>query len=275
MFRRPIVLPVLAAAAVLGLAGWKASLAPSASPDTLVLNSSHPFEVRLVATNQHNGNVQGAGLAIPQNDLFGYFSLPSLTGDPKNPEVFVKVLDGTQINGQYWVFYGHLTDLIYDLTVTEVATGFSKTYHKDAGNSAGGFDTSGFAATPTPGAATPTPTPPPGGKVTITIAVHAWDFGPGGPVSQPLVLTVGTTYQLVFHNVDGPLVPNAKHGFSGIPELGLPGTDSIARGGPDFVIDNVTLQPFQRGFYPFSCTNNDCGGDPQQHAGMQGLIVVQ
>jgi hypothetical protein len=115
----------------------------------------------------------------------------------------------------------------------------------------------------------------PGGKQTVTINVHAWDFGPGGPVSSPLTLTVGTTYKLVFHNVDGPAVENARHGFTGIPELGLPGTDDIARGGPDFVIDNVTLQPSQRGFYPFSCTNNSCGGDPQQHAGMNGIIVVQ
>jgi hypothetical protein len=121
-----------------------------------------------------------------------------------------------------------------------------------------------------PPGATPTPS-----AQTVTINVKAWDFSPGGPVSASLVLTAGTRYRLVFHNADGPLVENAVHGFSGIPELNLPGTDSIARGGPDFVIDNVTLVPSQRGFYPFSCTNNSCGGDPQQHAGMLGLIIVQ
>ncbi len=134
-------------------------------------------------------------------------------------------------------------------------------------------------STPLPATApptvTPTRTPTPGGALTITINVRAWDFNPGGPVSAPLVLTVGTTYKLVFHNVDGPLVENARHGFTGIPELSLPGTVSIARGEPDFVIDNITLQPSQRGFYPFSCTNNNCGGDPQQHAGMNGILIVQ
>lgn len=124
-----------------------------------------------------------------------------------------------------------------------------------------------------PAAATRTPTP--SSSQTITVNVKAWDFNPGGPVSPALVLTVGTTYRLVFHNADGPLVENAVHGFSGIPELGLPGTFSIARGGPDFVIDNVTPVPSQRGFYPFSCTNEDCGGDPQQHAGMRGFVIVQ
>lgn len=126
--------------------------------DTLQLNNKggHPFIVKLMATNQHNNNVQGPGQAIPQNDLFGYFSLPALTNNADNPEVFVKILG--PVNGDYWVFYGHMTDLIYDLTVTEVATGLVKTFHKDAGNSAGGFDTSGFHPTSTP-APTPTPTP--------------------------------------------------------------------------------------------------------------------
>lgn len=111
---------------------------------TLVLNSAHSFNVTLLATNQHNGNVQGAGVALPQTDIFGYFSLPSITNNASNPEVFVKILDARTVNGNYWVFFGHLTDLIYDLTVRENATGRTKTYHKDAGVTAGGAFTSDF-----------------------------------------------------------------------------------------------------------------------------------
>ena len=113
---------------------------------TLVLNQSHSFTITLLATNQHNNNVTGAGVALPQTDTFGYFSLPTLTDNPSNPEVFVKILDGRGINGSFWVFYGHLTDLIYDLTVTDNVTGVSKTYHKNAGNEPGGFDTESFPA---------------------------------------------------------------------------------------------------------------------------------
>src|SRR5712691_1249137 len=67
----------------------------------------------------------------------------------------------------------------------------------------------GPGATPTP---TPTPTQPAGAQ-TVTINVKAWDFNPGGPVSQPLVLQAGLTYRLVFHDVDTGATPNAKHGF--------------------------------------------------------------
>src|SRR5271154_2793831 len=52
--------------------------------DTLVLNSAHSFNVTLVATDQHHGNDTGTGVALPQTDTFGYFSLPSLTQNPSN-----------------------------------------------------------------------------------------------------------------------------------------------------------------------------------------------
>ena len=126
---------------------------------------------------------------------------------------------------------------------------------------------------PTP-ALTPTPTPP-SGTQTITINVKAWDFNPGGPVSPSLVLKVGTTYRLVFHNADSPQTTNPRHGFSGISDLGLPGNDNIEFGKPDFVIPSFTPQAFQRNVYPFACTNNDCGGDPQQHAGMVGFLIIE
>lgn len=109
---------------------------------------------------------------------------------------------------------------------------------------------------------------------TITINVRAWDFSPGGPNSPPLVLTAGTAYVLVFHNVDLSGTTNPRHGFSGISELGLPATDDISPG-HDFVTPVFVPQDFQRGIHPFNCTQNNCGGDPEQHRGMVGMIIVQ
>ena len=115
--------------------------------------------------------------------------------------------------------------------------------------------------------------PAPAAQV-ITIDVRAWNFSPGGPNSPPLALTAGTTYTLIFHNVDSPETTNPRHGFSGISDLGLPGTDDISPG-HDFVIPSFTPQAFHRGTHPFSCTQNECGGDPEQHRGMQGTLVIQ
>jgi hypothetical protein len=116
--------------------------------------------------------------------------------------------------------------------------------------------------------------PGPAGPQMITISVRAWDFSPGGPNSPPLVLTAGTTYVLTFHNVDLPGTTNPRHGFSGISDLGLPGTDDISPG-HDATFPPFTPQPFQRGTHPFICTQNNCGGDPEQHRGMQGNIIIQ
>ncbi len=134
----------------------------------------------------------------------------------------------------------------------------------------------GPVSTPTPAptfAASPTSTPTPGPPVTIVIGVRAWDFSPGGPISPPLALQVGVTYTLVFHNVDAPGTVNARHGFSGISDLGLPSSDDISAG-HDFVIPAFTPQAYQRGTYPFLCTQASCGGDPEQHAGMIGSLIV-
>jgi hypothetical protein len=117
-------------------------------------------------------------------------------------------------------------------------------------------------------------TPPASGPETVLIAVRAWDFSPGGPISPPLTLRVGTTYTLVFQNVDLPGTPGARHGFSGISELGLPATDDISPG-HNFVVTGFAPQAWQRGSYPFVCTQSSCGGDPEQHAGMIGLLVVE
>jgi hypothetical protein len=117
-----------------------AKCAPSA---TKLCLTSGKFLVELMARDLRTG--RGAkGTAFPQNEVFGYFSLPELTGESENPEVFVKIIDGRELNGRYWVFYGGLTDLELVLTVTDVETGSSRIYTKDGGDYCGGADTTAF-----------------------------------------------------------------------------------------------------------------------------------
>jgi len=103
------------------------------------------FQLNLFARDHRTG-ATASGLAFVQNDLFGYFTLPGLTGDVSNPEVFVKMLDGRSVNGSYWVFFGGLTDLEYTLKVVDVVDGSTKSYLKPAGSSRGGFDVGGGLA---------------------------------------------------------------------------------------------------------------------------------
>jgi hypothetical protein len=109
-----------------------------------LLDPGRSFSVSLAATDQRTGRT-GPGLPLPVSNILGYFSIPAITNNPGNPEVFVKMLDGTAINGEYWFFYGGLTDLEYTLTVTDEATGRQRTYTKPAGSECGGSDTAAFA----------------------------------------------------------------------------------------------------------------------------------
>lgn len=113
-----------------------------ASASDLFLNSGQ-FRVSLCAKNPRNG-ATGRGIATPFNNIVGYFSIPDLTQDSTNFEVFVKILDGRPINGKFWVFYGGLTDFELTITVTQVSTGAVKTYTRPGLQYGGGGDTSAF-----------------------------------------------------------------------------------------------------------------------------------
>jgi len=110
------------------------------------------FRVTLAALDPRTGD-HISGVAVPQGDRSGYFSLPSLTGDATFPEVVVKMIDATSLpGGPFWVFHGSLTDVPYTLSVTDSTTGDSRfyrnwTYPSLPGFSSfcGGADTEAFA----------------------------------------------------------------------------------------------------------------------------------
>lgn len=92
-----------------------------------------------VSWTRPNGD-QGVGTAIPSSDNTGFFWF----FNPANVELVVKVLDGTANNGRFWVFFGALTNVAYELTVTDTMTGAQKTYFNDQGNVCGRADIGAF-----------------------------------------------------------------------------------------------------------------------------------
>ena len=101
------------------------------------------FELRADWTNPDQAGEFGTGTAVPvdisdESGLFWFF-------DPANIELVTKVLDGSRLNGHYWMFFGALSDVEYWLTLRDTAAGGSqRTYHNPPKEICGQSDTRAF-----------------------------------------------------------------------------------------------------------------------------------
>ena len=104
------LLASLAGSLVLAAALSAAPCAPSAT--TLCLNDSR-FEVEVSWRDSRGRTGVGQAKSItPDTGYFWFFS-------EANIELVIKVLDARSINQKYWVFFGALSAVEYDLTVTD------------------------------------------------------------------------------------------------------------------------------------------------------------
>ncbi len=88
----------------------------------------------------------GAGTPVPLSDDTGGFWFFS----PSSLDLMVKVLDGTSVNGYFWVFYGALSNTEYYVDIYDTQTGIARQYHNPAGTLASFADTAAFPADPPP-----------------------------------------------------------------------------------------------------------------------------
>jgi len=58
--------------------------------------------------------------------------------------MIVKVLDARNVNGRFWVFYGSLTNVEFELKVTDTETGSERIYRNEPGVFASRGDTEAF-----------------------------------------------------------------------------------------------------------------------------------
>ena len=128
--------PELAPPAALLLASPKTVCIPD--PAALCLEQGR-FQVRVAWQRTPLGPSFSAA-AVPLTGDTGYFWF----FDDLNVELVVKVLDGTAVNGHYWVFYGALSDVQYTITVTDSLTGEERTYENPQGTLASVADTAAF-----------------------------------------------------------------------------------------------------------------------------------
>jgi len=94
------------------------------------------FALTMSWHNQFNGT-SGVGGGVPVSDLTGAFYFT----DKSDLELVAKMID---FGDRIALFYGALSDLEYDLKVTDTLTGVSKTYHNPPGRFCGGLDNTAF-----------------------------------------------------------------------------------------------------------------------------------
>jgi hypothetical protein len=80
----------------------------------------------------------GTGTAAALSDQTGTFAF----FDPAAVDLVVKVIDGRSVNGDFWFFYGALSDVTYTITLTDTVNGGTKQYQNQQGNLCGQADTS-------------------------------------------------------------------------------------------------------------------------------------
>ena len=108
-------------------------------PTTLCLGQGGRFkaEINWQDFSANSGPGFTTGLGTRDTGSFWFF-------DPNNVEMVVKALDGRQVNDHLWIFYGSLTNVRFELTVTDTEAGLVKTYSNPAGNFASVGDTEAF-----------------------------------------------------------------------------------------------------------------------------------
>ena len=141
----------LAAWSAFGIAGRRFSADCPGGAGSLCLNGDR--FLASVAWHDPRTNARGTATALPltaDSGAFWFFSAG-------NAELLVKVLDGRAVNGHWWVFFGALTDLEFDLTVTDSLTGAKQVYHNPPYTLASRADINAFSdpAPPAPRPAAP------------------------------------------------------------------------------------------------------------------------
>jgi hypothetical protein len=105
---------------------------------TYLYLSNCRFRLDVRWTDSHDRT--GAGQAVAVTPDTGYFWFFSET----NVELMVKVLDARAVNGQFWVFFGALSNVEYTIDVVDTVSGAIRSYHNPQGAFASVGDTAAF-----------------------------------------------------------------------------------------------------------------------------------
>ncbi|MEM6701666.1 MAG: hypothetical protein AAF690_03120 [Acidobacteriota bacterium] len=114
-----------------------AAAACTGGTTTLCLNGSR-FQIEVEWTDPFGNSGRGQAQSLTSDTGWFWFF------DPANTEMVIKVLDARGVNGNYWVFFGALSDVRYTVTVTDTQTGSVRRYENPSGTFASVGDTAAF-----------------------------------------------------------------------------------------------------------------------------------
>lgn len=112
--------------------------------DTVLCLNGGRFRAEIQWGDFQGGSGQGRTVPFGSDDsgLFYFFN-------PRNWEMLIKVLDACSFDGHFWVFYSATTNVEFELTVTDTATGAEQVYRNPLGMAAPPVqDTGAFATCP-------------------------------------------------------------------------------------------------------------------------------
>ena len=116
-----------------------ADFAPCSAPPTNLLLSGCRFRVHV--SWQDSQGMAGEGQGVQLTGDTGYFWFFNAS----NVELMVKVLDARAINGNFWVFFGALSNVAYTVTIFDTVTNTLRQYTNAPGTFASVGDTAAFA----------------------------------------------------------------------------------------------------------------------------------
>ena len=112
--------------------------------DTTLCLQNNRFSVTVLFQVGTGPITSGHAIPITGNEKSGYFWF----FNNENIELVVKMLDGSTVNGYWWIFYGALSDVEYQVRVTDLQTGLARIYSNEQGNICGVGDTQGLLDSP-------------------------------------------------------------------------------------------------------------------------------
>lgn len=128
--RRSHVVPLWIAALLLSSPVWSAEVQGSCTPGpTTLCLLANRFQVEIDWEDFEAQTGEGQVLPFGSDDT-GYFWF----SDPSLVDNYVKVLDGTALNGFFWVFFASLTNVEYTLTVTDTVSTSQAVYTNPLGS---------------------------------------------------------------------------------------------------------------------------------------------